>query len=243
MIAHRKNSADTLVVTMNFGDSTFGLTGSGGRPNGSAGINLTNTSSLTFLDPDELIDHPTQQLSADSQADDFRFQFTLPSQDVHKRKALDDHLASNMLDLNIIGESQNETSQPDDLRHNRESSRTNDRNGINAMHQPKLVFEDEDDLDDREQSQRDGASSADGESGRLPEHACKYCAHHDPGSVVRCNICAKWFCNSRGNTSGSHIVNHMVRAKHKEVTLHKVSMILDIVTLIKLIKNLRHGME
>ena len=128
---------------MNFGDSTFGLTGSGGRPNGNAGINLTNTSSLTFLDPDELIDHPTQQLSADSQADDFRFQFTLPSQDVHKRKALDDHLASNMLDLNIIGESQNETSQPDDIRHNRESSRTNDRNGINAMQQPKLVLEDD----------------------------------------------------------------------------------------------------
>ncbi|KAJ6389130.1 hypothetical protein OIU77_027473 [Salix suchowensis] len=33
----------------------------------------------------------------------------------------------------------------------------------------------------------------------------------------------KWFCNSRGNTSGSHIVNHLVRAKHKEVCLHKDS--------------------
>ena len=32
--------------------------------------------------------------------------------------------------------------------------------------------------------------------------------------------CRKWFCNSRGNTSGSHIVNHLVRAKHKEVSLH-----------------------
>ncbi|KAI0053930.1 P-loop containing nucleoside triphosphate hydrolase protein [Auriscalpium vulgare] len=37
----------------------------------------------------------------------------------------------------------------------------------------------------------------------LPEHAC-----------------CKWFCNSRGNTSASHIVNHLVRAKHKEVILH-----------------------
>jgi len=31
----------------------------------------------------------------------------------------------------------------------------------------------------------------------------------------------RWFCNGRGNTSGAHIVNHLVRAKHKEVTLHK----------------------
>lgn len=36
-----------------------------------------------------------------------------------------------------------------------------------------------------------------------------------------CNICEKWFCNGRGNNSGSHIINHLVRAKHKEVTLHK----------------------
>ncbi len=25
----------------------------------------------------------------------------------------------------------------------------------------------------------------------------------------------RWFCNGRGSTSGSHIVNHLVRAKHK----------------------------
>lgn len=54
----------------------------------------------------------------------------------------------------------------------------------------------------------------------LPAHACRYCAIHDPGTVVMCNVCKKWFCNGHGNTSGSHIVNHLVRAKHKEVTLH-----------------------
>ena len=48
-----------------------------------------------------------------------------------------------------------------------------------------------------------------------------YCGIHSPASVVRCLICNKWFCNSRGNTSASHIVNHLVRAKHKEVILHK----------------------
>ncbi|KAM7349984.1 upf1 RNA helicase [Cochliomyia hominivorax] len=54
----------------------------------------------------------------------------------------------------------------------------------------------------------------------LPPHACKYCGIHDPGTVVMCNNCKKWFCNGRGSTSGSHIVNHLVRAKHREVTLH-----------------------
>ncbi|XP_023013225.1 regulator of nonsense transcripts 1 homolog [Leptinotarsa decemlineata] len=55
----------------------------------------------------------------------------------------------------------------------------------------------------------------------LPDYACKYCGIHDPHCVVLCNLCKKWFCNGRGNTSGSHIINHLVRAKHKEVTLHK----------------------
>ncbi|WZY78362.1 hypothetical protein YC2023_024746 [Brassica napus] len=57
------------------------------------------------------------------------------------------------------------------------------------------------------------------------EHACKYCGISNPACVVRCNVasCRKWFCNSRGNTSGSHIVNHLVRAKHKEVCLHRDS--------------------
>ena len=55
----------------------------------------------------------------------------------------------------------------------------------------------------------------------LPDTACSYCGIHDPATLVSCNICKRWFCNSRGNTSGSHIVNHLVRAKHKEVTLHK----------------------
>ncbi|GJZ74658.1 regulator of nonsense transcripts 1 [Tanacetum coccineum] len=43
------------------------------------------------------------------------------------------------------------------------------------------------------------------------EFACKYCGVQNPACVVRCNVpsCRKWFCNSRGNTSGSHIVNHL----------------------------------
>lgn len=59
--------------------------------------------------------------------------------------------------------------------------------------------------------------------GDLPEHACSYCGIHNPACVVKCQICHKWFCNSRGSTSGSHIVNHLVRSKHKQVILHNES--------------------
>ncbi|KAL1915089.1 uncharacterized protein VTP21DRAFT_7570 [Calcarisporiella thermophila] len=55
---------------------------------------------------------------------------------------------------------------------------------------------------------------------KLPPHSCRYCGIHNPSSVVKCVTCQKWFCNSRGNTSGSHIITHLVRAKHKEVMLH-----------------------
>jgi regulator of nonsense transcripts 1 len=41
--------------------------------------------------------------------------------------------------------------------------------------------------------------------------------------MVQCVPCNKWFCNSRGNTSASHIVNHLVKSKHKEVILHRDS--------------------
>jgi len=51
-------------------------------------------------------------------------------------------------------------------------------------------------------------------------HQCAYCGISDPLSVIKCEICAKWFCNSSANTSGSHAVHHLVRSKHKEISLH-----------------------
>lgn len=57
----------------------------------------------------------------------------------------------------------------------------------------------------------------------LPVHACCYCGIHNSASVVKCSACDKWFCNSRGNTSASHIINHLVRSRHKEVILHAES--------------------
>lgn len=45
--------------------------------------------------------------------------------------------------------------------------------------------------------------------------------HRVPPLISQCLHCNKWFCNSRGNTSASHIVTHLVKAKHKEVIFHK----------------------
>jgi regulator of nonsense transcripts 1 len=64
---------------------------------------------------------------------------------------------------------------------------------------------------------------------KVPPHACKYCGIHNPSSVVKCNACNKWFCNARGSSSGAHIIHHLVRAKHKEVTLHADSPLGDTV--------------
>ncbi|KAJ1342524.1 hypothetical protein BSLG_002916 [Batrachochytrium salamandrivorans] len=55
----------------------------------------------------------------------------------------------------------------------------------------------------------------------LPPHACS------AASVVKCIACAKWFCNARGQSNGSHIINHLVRARHKEISLHPKSALGD----------------
>ena len=64
----------------------------------------------------------------------------------------------------------------------------------------------------------------DGEDGYvdvdLPEYACAYCGLSDPACVVKCVDSGKWFCNGRGNTSASHIIQHLVRSKSKQVSLH-----------------------
>lgn len=76
---------------------------------------------------------------------------------------------------------------------------------------------DDDDIENRD----------DEENQELPPHACAYCGIHSPSSVVKCLVCNRWFCSSRGNASSSHIVNHLVRARHKEVQLHPESNLGD----------------
>lgn len=70
---------------------------------------------------------------------------------------------------------------------------------------------------------------AEEEEKELPAHACAYCGIHSPASVVKCLACNKWFCSARGNATSSHIVNHLVRARHKEVQLHPQSALGDTV--------------
>ncbi|KAK2074290.1 hypothetical protein P8C59_008508 [Phyllachora maydis] len=71
--------------------------------------------------------------------------------------------------------------------------------------------------------------SAPEEEKELPAHACAYCGIHSPASVVKCLACNKWFCSARGNSNSSHILSHLVRARHKEVQLHPQSALGDTV--------------
>lgn len=57
----------------------------------------------------------------------------------------------------------------------------------------------------------------------------RYCGIHSPASVVKCLACNKWFCSARGNSNSSHILSHLVRARHKEVQLHPQSALGDTV--------------
>lgn len=64
----------------------------------------------------------------------------------------------------------------------------------------------------------------------LPEHACRYCGIHSPGSVMKCRGDGKWFCNNRlPGLPSSCIILHLVRAKQKEVSLHPESPLGEIV--------------
>lgn len=62
---------------------------------------------------------------------------------------------------------------------------------------------------------------------RPPEHSCSYCTLSSPESVVKCTTCSRWFCNHSSNGSASHIINHLVRSRHKEVSLHPDSPLGD----------------
>ncbi|WEJ93722.1 ATP-dependent RNA helicase [Yamadazyma tenuis] len=64
-------------------------------------------------------------------------------------------------------------------------------------------------------------------SHELPEHACAYCGLDSVDSVVKCNICNRWFCNSKAGGSSSHIVTHITLSKHKTVSLHEDSVLGD----------------
>ena len=53
--------------------------------------------------------------------------------------------------------------------------------------------------------------------------ACRYCGVSTPSCVARCMESGWWFCNGTGGSTASHLIQHMVRARHKEVCLHPES--------------------
>ncbi|SCM24297.1 regulator of nonsense transcripts, putative [Plasmodium chabaudi chabaudi] len=70
-----------------------------------------------------------------------------------------------------------------------------------------------------------GDSNDDFEEDELKYYRCRYCEIDSIDSVVQCNTCERWFCNGSYGTCGSHIVTHLVRSKHKEIKLHKNSLL------------------
>ncbi|KAJ2720044.1 ATP-dependent RNA helicase [Coemansia sp. Benny D115] len=88
----------------------------------------------------------------------------------------------------------------------------------------QLTLEGPDDQVYRSDSGSDTEETAPEEK-NLPEHACAYCGIHEKNCVTKCLACKKWFCNSRGNTSSSHVIWHMVKAHHKELQLHPESQL------------------
>lgn len=143
------------------------------------------------------------EFSADTQSQqyDYNNDFTQPKIDHHEHDP-DLSLAS----LSLDGRRQPQTAEGANAKVNGTTSFVFD-----------FQFEETDDYGNG------GGGTSDDEQVNLPEHACHYCGIHSTASVVKCVACSRWFCNSRGNTSGSHIINHLVRAKHKEVMLHPES--------------------
>ena len=107
------------------------------------------------------------------------------------------------------------------------------------------------DIPDHE-SEEDGGDEEDEKKLDYNEYACSYCGLADTQSVVKSiddekTGTGRWFCNGnninintitinantitigRGHSSGSHIVQHLVRSKSKVVQLHADSQMGDMV--------------
>jgi len=148
----------------------------------------------------------------------------------------------NHLENHLVGDSASAINEGDDLSTIDAGESALDgeygRGNLNGGPRRRRVGDDDEtdvyDDDDLESLASHAVNGINGQAGQqqegeveLPAHACAYCGIHNPGSVVKCLSCAKWFCSARGNTSSSHIINHLVRARHKEVQLHPSSPLGD----------------
>ena len=102
------------------------------------------------------------------------------------------------------------------------------------MSQPVRTGEHDPVMDDLEKEidemyVNDANEYAEDDAEPVAEHACAYCGLDDVDCVMKCTACDKWFCNGFGKTTSSHIVTHLVRARHKSVMLHPSSPLGDTV--------------
>ena len=63
----------------------------------------------------------------------------------------------------------------------------------------------------------------------LHKSTCTYCLNSNPKTLSQCYECKQYFCNSVMPEFGSHLIIHLVRAKHKTIKLHKESALGDII--------------
>lgn len=61
------------------------------------------------------------------------------------------------------------------------------------------------------------------------QHSCAYCLNNEVKYIAQCFDCKQYFCNSVISDLGSHLVVHLVRSKHKQIQLHKESVLGDII--------------
>uniref|UniRef100_A0A0N5CES7 DNA helicase n=1 Tax=Strongyloides papillosus TaxID=174720 RepID=A0A0N5CES7_STREA len=98
-----------------------------------------------------------------------------------------------------------------------------------SEYEENLDLDDIDSVIDNTNNKTDEGSDDEGEYdgllgpdfSKLPPHACRYCGIHNVNQVLQCSTCEKWFCNGKGITTGAHILQHMIRAQHREINFHK----------------------
>ena len=100
----------------------------------------------------------------------------------------------------------------DDADENGRRSNDDDDDGANSAYEEGEGEGEDEDEDEDEEGRVDFR--------KLPEHACRYCGVCNPECVVKCVDCKRWFCNGRGCSSGAHIIQHLVKARHKEIVMH-----------------------
>lgn len=81
--------------------------------------------------------------------------------------------------------------------------------------------DDDDEYSDSEDEEEEPVPSI------LPKHSCVYCNIYNPLCVAKCTKCCKWFCNSQKGSLSGHLINHLIKSGHKEVSLHPNSPVGD----------------